>query len=91
MSSYWKTTRLVLIFIAVIAGGCWTSVTFLGENWSEQGRYLLTLLSMLLLILLSAALLLGVLKTAALLWEKLVSRTAVNDEKTRNHNDNGQE
>ncbi len=91
MSSYWKTTRLVLICLAIIAGGFWTSVTFLGENWSDQGHFLLTLLNMLLLILISAALLVGVFKLASVLWEKLVGRAAADNEELLDQPDNEQE
>lgn len=91
MSSLWKTTRLVLISIAVIAGGFWTSVTFLGQNWSDQAHYLWTLFNMLLLIVISAAVLLGVFKLVAFVWNKLIMRAARNNNEVADQDDNPQE
>ena len=79
MQSYWKTTRLVLICLCVIAAGFWASVTFLGQNLADQFHYALAFISMLLLILLCAAVLVGMFKLLALLWGKVTHSAASDD------------
>lgn len=90
MSSLWKTIRLILSCLAVMAAGFWASVTFLGEKWSDQARYLLQMMSLLVLILVSAALLLGVFKLLGLLWQQLTGVTTMqdsDDKVTSTHNE----
>jgi len=77
MQSYWKTTRIVLTCLAVMAAGFWTSVTYLGQNWSDQWHYVLTFFSMLALILLCAAVLVVMLKLLALLWRKITNSAEI--------------
>ncbi|HTQ99915.1 MAG TPA: hypothetical protein VMH83_07990 [Candidatus Acidoferrum sp.] len=86
MSGYGKTTRYALITLAVMGAGFWTGVTFLGENWSDQGRYVLALLNLLLVILLCAAVLLGVFKLLALAWNKMIDASARQGDDDQDHN-----
>lgn len=79
MSSHWKLARTILLCLLLLLGGFWISVQFLGESWSDQARYALTLLNLLFVILLGAVVLLGIFKVAALLWEKVVDRAAGNN------------
>ncbi len=92
MGNHWKTTQIVLACLVIMLGGFWTSVTFLGENWSDQWHYALSLLNLLLLILFCAALLVGFIKLTALLWEKLVNTAAAtNSDESPSQPDNRQE
>ena len=80
MHSFRKTTQTAIAIIVVMIGGLWVGVTFVGESWSDQGRYVLTLLSLLLSIMLGAALLVVVGKGAALLWNKLTGHGVDQDD-----------
>lgn len=79
MNSNRKTLRLLLTFVVLFIGGLYISVAFLGAEWSGQAQYLLSLASLLLTIVVSAAVLLGLFKLAGLLWNKMVDRSLHND------------
>jgi len=70
----WKSTRILLTCVALLFFGFYAGVAFLGQNWSDQGRYLITLLGLLLTIVLCAATLLLLFKLIGKLWDLLVAR-----------------
>lgn len=70
----WKSTRILLTCVALLLFGFYAGVAFLGQNWSDQGRYLITLLGLLLTIVLCAATLLLLFKLIGKLWDLLVAR-----------------
>jgi hypothetical protein len=70
----WKTSRILLTCIALLFFGFYAGVAFLGQNWSDQARYLLTLLGLLLTIVVCAAVLLLLFKLVGKLWDLLVAR-----------------
>jgi hypothetical protein len=75
MNSNRKTLRMLLSFVVLFIGSLYISVAFLGEEWSGQAEYLLSLVSLLLSIVVSAALLVGLFKLVGLLWNKMVDRS----------------
>ncbi|MES2605020.1 MAG: hypothetical protein V4603_08785 [Pseudomonadota bacterium] len=79
MNSNRKTLRMLLSFVVLFIGSLYISVAFLGEDWSGQRKYLLSVASLLLTIVVSAALLVGVFKLVALLWNKMIDRSISND------------
>lgn len=74
MFGNFRAMRTFLICITLFAGCLYIGVAFLGADWGDQGRYLLTLLKLLLAILLCAAVLLAVFKGVGKVWDWLVSR-----------------
>jgi Ni,Fe-hydrogenase I cytochrome b subunit len=70
-----KLLRTFLVLTALLIGGLYLGVTFLGQDWNSQGRYLLSLLQLLLTILLSAAALVFIYKLLTKAWDELVNRS----------------
>lgn len=70
----WKTSRILLTLLTLMLGGFYAGVAFLGQDWGDQARYLLTLFGMLLVIVACAAGLLLVFKLVGWLWDLLVAR-----------------
>ena len=70
----WKSTRILLTCVALLFFGFYAGVAFLGQNWSDQGRYLITLLGLLLTIVLCAAAVVVLFKLIGKLWDLLVAR-----------------
>jgi hypothetical protein len=74
MNSSAKLLRTFLILTALLIGGLYLGVTFLDQDWNSQGRYLLSLVQLLLTILLSAVALVFVYKLFGKVWDELVNR-----------------
>ena len=69
----WKTSRILLTLLVLLAGGFYADVAFLGQQWSDQAHYLLTLLGLLVVILACAVGLLLAFKLAGWLRDRLVA------------------
>lgn len=76
MSNNNKPWRVPLILVMLFCAGLYSGVVLLGKQWSEQARYLFSLLQLLLVILVCAGALLGVFKLIGYLWDLLVNRMA---------------
>lgn len=70
----WKTGRILLTLLTLLLGGFYAGVAFLGQNWGDQARYLLTLVGLLLVIVVCAAALVLVFKLVGSLWDLVVAR-----------------
>ena len=78
MGNLGKTTRTAIAIATVMAGFLWIGVTFVGESWSDQGRYVLTLLSLVVMMVFGAAVLVALIKAVGLLWDRLKGRSDPN-------------
>jgi hypothetical protein len=93
MNNYWRTTKTLLLCLALMVGGFSLGVTFLGDSWNDQWHDVLAIINLLVLIVLCAAALIGLVKFVGLLWDKLIGSKVTDENEdlqppTNSHQDN---